>query len=454
MSPAARIRIGVVAALGIAVVASAFAFSAGVFRPSARAPWTADEIELLRSLWIGSLSPLPPDPSDRVADDPRAATLGQRLFFDVRLSGNHQVACATCHKPELRFTDGRQKGHGIGVSRRNTRSPVGSAYSPWLYWDGRKDSLWAQALAPAEDPHEQGGTRMQIVRLLAADPEYRHAYEALFGPLPDFSDHSRFPEKAAPIPSTEAGTAWDNMARADRELVTSTFVNVGKAIEAYERLLLPGPSRFDAYVKAVLDNDEAAQRAALNDDEIRGLRLFIGKANCTRCHNGPLLTNNEFANTGVLSFPGEVPDEGRVEGVLTVEADPFNCLGPYSDDPTHDCPELRFARSDAAVLLGAVRTPSLRNLAGTAPYMAKGQIATLREVLDLYNQAPPAMIGHNEAVPLNLSARELAELEAFLHTLDAPLATAPEWLRPPADVAPAAASDHGHEPAPADDVRG
>ena len=102
MSPAARIRIGVVAALGIAVVASAFAFSAGVFRPSARAPWTADEIELLRSLWIGSLSPLPPDPSDRVADDPRAATLGQRLFFDVRLSGNHQVAWLDSHHLDAR----------------------------------------------------------------------------------------------------------------------------------------------------------------------------------------------------------------------------------------------------------------------------------------------------------------------------------------------------------------
>ena len=435
-----RIAVGAVATLAVAGIASALSFGEGTFWSGTPAPWTPDEVEMLRSLWIGSLPPVPADPSDRVADDPRAARLGQRLFFDTRLSGNGEVSCATCHKPELRFTDGRQKGHGIGVSKRNTRSPVGSAYSPWLYWDGRKDSLWAQALAPAEDPNEQGGTRMQIVRLLTTDARYREDYEVLFGSLPDFSDRDRFPEKAAPINGTDAGAAWNRMTGEDRELVTRTFVNVGKAIEAYERLLLPGPSRFDAYVEAVLDHDKAAQNAAMNGDEIRGLRLFIGKANCTRCHNGPLLTNNEFANTGVLSFPGEVPDEGRVEGVRTVEADPFNCLGPYSDDPKRDCAELRFARSDAAVLLGAVRTPSLRNLEGTEPYMAKGQIATLREVLELYNQAPPAMIGHNEAVPLKLSGKELAQLEAFLHTLAAPLATPPEWLTSP-DAEATAASD-------------
>ncbi len=441
MRTGARIRLVAIGALACAGVASAFAFSGGVFRLGPPAPWTTDEIGVLQSLWIGSLPPLPPDPSDRVADDPKAARLGQRLFFDVRLSGNGEVSCATCHKPERRFTDGRQRGHGIGVSKRNTPSPVGAAYSPWLYWDGRKDSLWAQALAPAEDPNEQGGTRMQIVRLVAGDPLYRDAYETLFGPLPDFSDRERFPEKAAPITDTPAGASWNAMDPADRELVTRVFVNVGKSIEAYERRLLPGPSRFDTYVQAVIDGDETAQRTSMSDDEIRGLRLFIGQANCTRCHNGPLLTNNEFSNTGVLSLPGELPDEGRIEGVRTVEADPFNCLGPYSDDPMPNCAELRFARANDPVLLGAVRTPSLRNLDGTQPYMAKGQIATLREVLEHYNRALPAMIGHNEAVPLNLSERDISELEAFLDTLAAPLATPPEWLHAPAGEPVAATGD-------------
>jgi len=431
VSPARRI--GIVIATGLVVVigtVAAWGFGWSDLGASSRESWNDTELATLRSLWIGSLPPLPPDRSNRVADDVRAAKLGQRLFFDKRMSSNGEVACATCHKPELHFTDGRQKGHGIGVSKRNTRSIVGAAYSPWLYWDGRRDSLWAQALTPIEDPNEHGGTRAQSVRLVATDAQYREAYEALFGALPDLSDHARFPASAAPIPGTAASAAWRTMTHDDQQLVNRIYANLGKAIAAYERLLMPGPSRFDAYVQAVLNHDETGQHAMLTDSEIAGLRLFIGKANCVRCHNGPLLTNNEFANTGLLSFPGEVPDKGRADGIRMVLEDPFNCLGPYSDDPAHDCAELRYARSDVATLLGAERTPSLRNLDGTQPYMHKGQIATLTEVLDHYNRAPPAMIGHSELVPLNLGG-EVHELEDFLATLAAPLATPAEWLRPP-----------------------
>ncbi len=217
----------------------------------------------------------------------------------------------------------------------------------------------------------------------------------------------------------------------DRDLVDRVFANLGKAIAAYERLLMPGPARFDAYVRAVVENDLQAQRALFDDSEVRGLRLFIGEANCTQCHNGPLLTNNEFHNTGVISFPGAVPDQGRIDGIRTLNADPFNCLGKYSDDSMKQCPELQFARIDVLELLGATRTPSLRHLDRTAPYMHGGQMATLAEVIEHYDRAPLAMIGHNEAKPLGLSRRERRDLEAFLGTLDAPLATAPEWLAPP-----------------------
>jgi len=425
----------VAAAALVAVVGAMAAWGLGWpdFGTRGSAAWTDDEIALLRSLWIGSLPPPPPDPSNRVADDEHAAELGQRLFFDARMSGNSQVSCSTCHEPERHFTDGRQKGHGIGDSKRNTHSIVGSAYSPWLYWDGRRDSLWAQALTPIEDPNEHGSTRMQAVRLIATDGAYRRSYEALFGALPDLSDRARFPDRAAPIPDSDAAKAWHSMASGDRDLVNRIYANIGKAIEAYERRLLPGPSRFDAYVEAVLEHDEAKAQATLTASELAGLRLFVREANCVRCHNGPLLTNNEFANTGVLSFPGEVPDKGRSEGVYTVREDPFNCLGPYSDDPARACPELRYARTDAAVLLGAFRTPSLRNVEGTEPYMHKGQIATLAEVLDHYNLAPNAMIGHNETVPLGLRDRELRELEEFLRTLAARPAAAARWLRSPAE---------------------
>jgi cytochrome c peroxidase len=195
--------------------------------------------------------------------------------------------------------------------------------------------------------------------------------------------------------------------------------------------LLPGPSRFDSYVEAVIRGDAELQRKILTDDEVVGLQLFIGEAGCTQCHNGPLFTNHEFHNTGVISFPGEVPDKGRVAGVREVMADPFNCRGDFSDAATKHCAELDFARSGPD-LIGAVRTPSLRNLENTAPYMHKGQLQSLRDVLEHYNEAPLAMIGHNEAKPLGFNRRELGQLEAFLNALAAPLATADKWLAAPA----------------------
>jgi cytochrome c peroxidase len=143
-----------------------------------------------------------------------------------------------------------------------------------------------------------------------------------------------------------------------------------------------------------------------------------------------LFTNHEFHNTGLLSLPGELPDKGRAVGVREALADPFNCLGDFSDAPEADCAELQFARTGPEVL-GAFRTPSLRNLELTQPYMHKGQMWSLAEVLEHYNEAPAAMIGHNEAKPLGLSNRELKQLEAFLNTLAAPIAAPQHLLQPP-----------------------
>jgi cytochrome c peroxidase len=378
----------------IVVVLAIVAVAAGAwhFRPLSPAPWTDAEIEILRSLWLGSLPPLPPDPTNAVADDPRAADLGQQLFFDTRMSANGAVSCASCHQPERRFTDGLPKGQGVASSKRNTRSIVGVAYSPWLYWDGRKDSLWSQALAPLEDPNEHGSDRVKVVELVTQNPEYREDYESLFGAF----------------------------APAEVDAIDAAFANVGKTIAAFERLLMPSPSRFDDYISALLDGNESEQAAALTTDEILGLQLFIGEAGCTQCHNGPLLTNNEFHNTGVISFPGEVPDKGRVAGVREVRLDPFNCAGDFSDDAEVVCTELEYARTGPE-LIGAFRTPSLRNLENTDPYMHKGQFNTLAETLRHYNEAPLAMIGHNEAKPLGLSGRKLQQIEAFLGSLAAPL---------------------------------
>jgi cytochrome c peroxidase len=367
------------------------------------AAWSDDEINQIASLWIGRLPPLPPDPTNAVADNPQAAAFGHRLFFDGRLSANGMISCSTCHQPIRRFTDGLPKAVAIGIAKRNTPSIVGTAYSPWLYWDGRKDSQWAQALAPLEDPNEHGSSRLHVLSIIASVSAYRKTYEALFGPPPDLL-----------VP----------------EEVDRAFANIGKAIAAYERLLLPGESRFDQYVEHVLNGGDHLEQDFLGLDEIRGLRLFITDARCTECHNGPLLTNNEFHNTGLLSAPGDTPDRGRIDGVREVMSDPFNCLGPYNDDPDPTCAELRYARTGAE-LIGATRTPSLRNLKDTAPFQHKGQLANLNDVLRHYDQAPLAMIGHNEAKELYLRNWELRALEAFLNSLNAPVAADEKWLQAP-----------------------
>ncbi len=392
-------------------------------------PWSDSELALLRTLHIDALPPLPPDPSNAVADSAEAAQLGRLLFFDKRLSKDGSVSCASCHQPEQRFTDGLSTAQALGRSARNTMSLVGAAYSPWFYWDGRKDSQWAQALSPMEDPGEHGANRMRVARLLVEAPIYRDLYWKAFGIPPDFSDGARFPADAGPIPATQWLAAWDGMQDADREQTNTVFANAGKALAAYERKLLPGPSRFDAYVDAVLDGDDATA-GEFTADEAAGLRLFIGKGRCLECHNGPLFTNNEFHNTGLLPPAGSVPDQGRSRVLALLRQDPFNCIGAFSDANPDQCVEFAFMRTGPE-LLGGMRTPSLRNLGGTAPYMHKGQLLTLAAVLAHYNEAPLALIGHNEAEPLGLGGAELRQLEAFLLTLDAPLATDPEWLAAP-----------------------
>lgn len=397
-----------------------------------RAPgdWTEAELALLQSLQLDQLQGLPAAVGNAVADLPEAAELGHQLFFDTRLSANGEVACATCHQPRLRFTDGLPQGRALGRSARNTLSIVGAAHSPWFYWDGRKDSLWAQALSPLEDPAEHGSNRMRLARLLATDAHYRASYGALFGELPDFSDSQRFPSDAAPLDDPALNAAWQGMSAADQRLVSGVFANIGKALAAYQRLLQPGPSRFDAYVAAVLAGDASRATTLFDDDEAAGLRLFIGAGRCIECHNGPLLTNNEFHNTGLLPLAGTLPDQGRSRALALVANDRFNCLGEFSDATAEQCQELVYMRSGPE-LVGAMRTPSLRNLGDTAPFMHKGQFWSLREVLEHYNTAPQALIGHSEAEPLGFRSRQLRQLEAFLRTLDAPLATAPRWLQAP-----------------------
>ncbi len=374
--------------------------------------WSDEQLEVLRGLSLSALEPLPGDPTNRVADDPGAVQLGHKLFFDTRLSANGRVSCATCHVPSRELQDGTPLAKGVGTTDRRTMPVAGTAYSPFLFWDGRKDSQWAQALGPLESAVEHGGSRAQYAHAIA--DHYRDEYERTFGPLPDLSAIPRF---AGPVADPAARAAWEAMSEERRVAVTQVYVNIGKAIAAYERRLQYGPSRFDRYVDA-LDAGRAAGDV-LTRDELAGLRLFIGKANCTQCHNGPLFTNNEFHNTGVPRRPDLPLDDGRFSGASAVLKDEFSCKSRWSDR-RDSCAELEFLVTGEHTLQRAFKVPSLRNVAERAPYMHAGQFRTLSEVLDHYNRAPAAPAGHTELLPLKLKASELRQLELFLRTLSGP----------------------------------
>ena len=372
--------------------------------------WDQKEISVIRSLWIGSLPPLPKDHSNAFADNPAAIALGKRFFFDSRFSGNLKVSCATCHRPDMSFTDDLPLAHGIGSTTRRSMPLLGVAYNTWFFWDGRKDSLWSQALGPLESNVEHGFTRTACAYLIAK--HYRTEYEQIFGKIPDMKN-------VVASPATEdlvVLKTWASMTPIQRDEVDRIYANMGKAIAAYVRTIVPGPSRFDEYAKALIDSDTAALSKTFTPDEAGGLRLFIGKAKCTNCHTGPLFTNSDFHNTGVPT-PTKMPrNNGRADGIRKVLTDEFNCLGKYSDAGPGDCAELRYLDTDTTKYSGAFKTPTLRNVAQRAPYMHAGQFSTLREVLEFYRKSDSHELGHSE-----LSDKELGQLEAFLRTLSGPV---------------------------------
>jgi cytochrome c peroxidase len=354
--------------------------------------WSPEQKTMLAILSLASLGPLPADPSNRVADDPAAQALGRKLFFDERLSGNGKVSCATCHMPQLGFVDTTPLAHGVGTTGRRTMPIAGTAYSPWMFWDGRKDSQWSQALGPLESSVEHGGNRTQYAKHIAAF--YRKEYESIFGRLPNL------------------GT---------RDSVTRVFANMGKAIAAFERTIRPDTTRFDRYVAAELAGGKHTPADSLTPEEEGGLRLFIGKANCVNCHNGARLTDDHFHNTGVpVSTLVASPDSGRAVGARQVIADEFNCLSKYSDAKPDQCSELRFAVTEGTELLRAYKTPSLRGVAERSPYMHAGQFKSLDEVIAHYNRASRAPFGKSELKRLQLKPREIRKVEAYLRTLSAP----------------------------------
>lgn len=332
--------------------------------------------------------PLEPDPSNRVSAKPEAIALGEKLFFEPRLSGTGSVLCATCHAPFRHFQDGRPRAFGLEPVDRNTPTVVNSRFYRWYGWDGGNDSLWAQSLRPLLDPREMNASAAHVAKIVRT--LFRGDYEKAFGRAP---------------------------AASDEELL----VDAGKALAAFQETLVSGRTSFDDFRDA-LERGQANPGYPLAAQ--RGLRIFVGKGNCSTCHFGPQFTNGEFADTGLSFFaaPGRV-DAGRHAGIERLKKSRFSLLGRYNDDKTRaSAVATRHVRAQHRNF-GEFRVPGLRGVARTAPYMHNGSLATLHDVVRFHSELNEERLhadGEKILKPLGLSEGEIADLVAFLESLSPP----------------------------------
>lgn len=383
--------------------------------------------------------PPPTDVSNHVADDPAAAALGHKLFFDKRMSGPlldpdngvlagslgangtpGLVACASCHVPKDGFIDTRSPGQQISLAAqwttRKTPALLESGSVSLFNWDGARDSMWRQTIGVMEGNREFNSSRLFIAEQISQ--YYRDDYVAVFGALPDTT---RFPALAAqrtgcvivPSSTTEQyichgvpgdGAEYDGMTADDQIAATGVMVNAAKAIAAYQRKLRCGASRFDAWI----DGDDAA----LDAREVRGAALFVGKAHCADCHSGPNLTDNQFHNVGLA--PKHVAqafldsnDDGAATGLAGLATDALGVASRFSDGD-----DGRRPASVPATMAGAFRTPSLRCDATHPSFMHTGQLRTVADVVAFFDgggDPPGPYPGHSELQPLGLTDDDQAE---------------------------------------------
>jgi cytochrome c peroxidase len=405
----------------------------------------AAELAALAKLSPATLPAPPPDVTNRFADDPRAARLGQRLFMDPSFAGKlldgdndglpgalgrkgetGKVGCAACHVPAAGFLDDRTINKQIslasGWNLRRTPSVLDVGQAKVIMWDGRHDTLYNQVFGPIENPLEMNSSRLYVAQQIAA--RYRADYEAVFGPLPDLShvpalgaDQTGCDGLPAAMPTCHGKPGdhaeYDALSAADQDAVTRIVVNMGKAIGAYERLLGCGPGRFDRFIHG--------DRGALSEAEQRGAGLFVGKGKCAQCHSGPFFTDQKFHNVGlrpalVAVVFIDADDPGASRGLAASLADPLNSKGVYSDGD-----DGRLVGPTAADE-GSFRTPALRCGTRRPSFMHTAQLATLEEVIDFFDGGghPAGFPGKNELAPLGLSAQEKSDLKAFLGALDGP----------------------------------
>ena len=424
--------------------------------------FTPDERAALAALHYDDSAP-PSDPSNRFADDPGAQAFGQRLFFEPAFSGRllegdndgtsatlgmqgdpGKVSCSGCHLPGSGFVDTRSPHRQVSLAAqwalRKTPTLLEVAFAPLYNWDGRRDAIWNQALGVMESNREFNSGRLfvaeQLYRL------YRSEYEAVFDALPPLDDAARFPQltpsetgcvevntskgsmfQCRGVPGD--GADYDGMTPGDQALVSGVAVNATKALEAYVRELRCGASRFDQW----LDGDATA----LSRSEQRGAELFVGRAGCVPCHGGPRFTDGAFHNVGLSPAVVAVAiqdsdDHGAATGIAAALTDPMSTAGTYSDGDRHALPTTAGPELD-----GAFRTPTLRCAASHPSFMHTAQLGTLDQVVGFFERGGDSggeYPGTNELTPLDLSARDHADLVAFLAALSGPGPDA-AFLTPP-----------------------
>ena len=397
---------------------------AGGADSAAAARWTEAEADRIRAL--SPLPALPDDPTNAWADDADAAWFGRYLFYDPRLSGPGTFACSTCHDPQQGWSDGQALSEAAGTTARHSPTLWDVGHQRWLFWDGRCDSLWCQAAGPIEASHEMASSRLEIAHALADNDDLREGYEAVFGPLPELSDASRFPAEGRPVPDDPEDphhVAWSAMDPADQEVVTGVFVHVTKAIAAFERTIVAGQTPVDQYVAALEAGDEAALDATLSAEAQEGLRHFVTDGNCHLCHSGALTSNKEFASVGLGERPWlELADTGRYDGIDRLRAAEFNAASRWSDAPTGEAAQRLDRLNQTTEQLGLFKVPTLRNVAQSPPYMHGGHFETLTEVVTHYATLEEEIIvGHLDdfMVPLDWDDQDVAEVVAFLEALSA-----------------------------------
>lgn len=325
------------------------------------------------SALAASASPLPP----LTLQSKARIELGQMLFFDRRLSGDGTMSCAVCHIPDQAFADGRDISGAYPTNKhwRNTPSLLNAAYLQIFFWDGRSDSLIDQARGPLEAPFEMNSNLVFISAKLAEIPEYHDLFQAAF----------------------------------DTEVKPDLIL---EALAAFEQTLTINDSPFDHYL--------AGEKEALNEQAKAGLKIFFGSGGCSQCHSGPLLSDQQYYNLGVAETESLRTDPQH----RSTRRYQLASMGL----PMQDKDPGRYRISKNTAEMGAFRTPPLRQVAQTGPYMHNGSIKTLAEVVAFLSKGGGEDAHKTPLLKeLHFTNREQAALVAFLESLSG---TIPEIHRP------------------------